>query len=449
MNDTVDYQDPDDIIRDIDLDNQDDVEDENSRLIKKRKGYRSNFTLSVNSINNLITASRGDNGALDKSQANKEALLRAREKLEVRYEKLQALNNRQLVITQDEEVEDVRDAGTYQGNIDNAAERYNQVIRDLAKLNLEIQPQQNWNDNNHHNEQPNQLKPIQALKPSFILSFDNSPTELATWGTQFLSYFEASKLQNLPVTQQQAFLRQGLHPDVWSSIQHKINNQTPVFLNPFALEEESCQGFIEEAFQIQYPLIMRRYELFTYKRQGNQTFTNFYAKLKEQAGAAQLDQMDMNDYLIFLVIAGVNDMKIKDKILSIPRKEFNLEEVHRVASACEAAKNHSILSSDSTKNSVQIANKISVRKTLKKPKFQNSGIVGTAKIEAMKNQGLCIRCTMPRHDSNEKCPHLKTDCHYCGAIGHIQKACSQNPMKITENINMVTYDFKPDEWKIP
>ena len=448
MNDTEDYQDPDDIFRDIDLEDEDAIKEENKRLIKKRKGYRSNFTLSINSINNLITASRFDNGAVDKSQGNREALQRAREKLEIRYEKLQALNNRQLVITQDEE-QYVTPAGTYQGNIDNAAERYNQVIRDLAKLNEAIQPPPNWNDNNHHNEQPNQLKPIQALKPSFILSFDNSPTELATWGTQFHSYFEASKLQNLPVTQQQAFLRQGLHPDVWSSIQHKINNQTPVFLNPFALEEESCQGFIEEAFQIQYPLIMRRYELFTYKRQGNQTFTNFYAKLKEQAGAAQLDQMDMNDYLIFLVIAGVNDMKIKDKILSIPRKEFNLEEVHRVASACEAAKNHSILSSDSAKNSVHIANKISVRKSLKKPKFQNYGIVGTAKIEAMKDQGLCIRCTMPRHNSDEKCPHLKTDCHLCGAIGHIQKACSQNPMKITENTNMVTYDFKPDEWRIP
>ena len=449
MSDLQEHQDLDDIFRDINLENEDEVDEENARLIKKRKGYRASFTSIVNSINNLITASRGENGAIDKSQGNKEALQRAREKLEIRYDKLQTLNNRQMVITQDVEVEDVREAGYYQGNIDNAAERYNQVIRDLAKLEEAIHPQPNWNDDNHHNEQPNQLKPIQALKPSFILSFDNSPTELATWGTQFLSYFEASKLQNLPVTQQQAFLRQGLHPDVWSSIQHKINNQTPVFLNPFALEEESCQSFIEEAFQIQYPLIMRRYELFTYKRQGNQTFTNFYAKLKEQAGAAQLDQMDMNDYLIFLVIAGVNDMKIKDKILSIPRKEFNLEEVHRVASACEAAKNHSILSSDSAKNSVPIANKISVRKSLKKPKFQNSGIVGTAKIEAMKNQGLCIRCTMPRHDSNEKCPHLRTDCHYCGAIGHIQKACSQNPMKITENINMVTYDFKPDEWKIP
>ena len=75
MSDTQEYQDPDDIFRDIDLEDADDVINENNRLVKKRKGYRSNFTLSVNSINNLITASRGDNGAVDKSQANKEALL--------------------------------------------------------------------------------------------------------------------------------------------------------------------------------------------------------------------------------------------------------------------------------------------------------------------------------------------------------------------------------------
>ena len=138
-----DYQDPDDIFRDINLEDEDAINEENARLIKKRKGYRSNFTLSVNSINNLITASRFENGTVNKSQANKEALLRAREKLEVRYEKLQALNNRQLVITQDEET-DHREAGFYQGNIDNAAERYNQVIRDLAKTNLELQPQPYW-----------------------------------------------------------------------------------------------------------------------------------------------------------------------------------------------------------------------------------------------------------------------------------------------------------------
>ena len=146
-------------------------------------------------------------------------------------------------------------------------------------------------------------------------------------------------------------------------------------------------------------------------------------------------------------------MKIKDKILSIPRKEFNLEEVHRVATACEAAKNYSITSPDSAKNNAQIANKISVGKFLKKPQsnFKDSNVVGSSKIKAMKDGGLCIRCTMPMHNPDETCPHLKTKCHYCGAIGHIQRACSQNPMLISGNVNksMVTYNFKPAELQTP
>ena len=127
MSETQEYQDSDDIFRDIDLDNQDDVEEENIRLVKKRKAYRSNFTLSINSIANQITASRFQNGTVDRSQANRESLKRAREKLEVRYERLQALNSRQLEITQDEAEEETtvnnvqyaaREAGSYQRNID-------------------------------------------------------------------------------------------------------------------------------------------------------------------------------------------------------------------------------------------------------------------------------------------------------------------------------------------
>ena len=454
------YQDPDDIFRDIDLDNQDDVEEENIRLVKKRKAYRSNFTLSINSIANQITASRFQNGAVNRSQANRESLKRAREKLEVRYERLQALNSRQLEITQDEAegettVNNVtyaaREAGYYQGNIDAAAERYNQIIRDLAQLDEALQPQPNWNDNNH-NEHHNHLKPIIALKPEYTLSFDNTPTELNTWSISFRSYFDASKFDTLPVVQQQAFLRQGLKPDVWTAIKHKINDDTPVFSNPLALEEDSCQKFIENAFQIRYPLIMRRYKFFTYERKGNQTVTNFRAKLRELAAAAQLEQMGQNDYLIFRMIAGINDSHTADKLLSIPQADFNLEEVERVALTCEAAKNYSIISPDTVKNQAHIVNKISVRKDLKKPQYQDfKQLTGPSKIEAMIDQGLCIRCTLPMHKADEKCPHLKTECFHCGVTGHLKKACSKNPLLTSETVNqqMVTYDFKPDEWRIP
>ena len=447
MSELQEYQDQDDIFRDIDLDDEDAIEEEQQRLRRIRRGFKSAFTSTINGINNLLTASYSANGTANKSQANKEALQRAREKLEVRHEKLQTLINRQLVITNSEEHQKA-----YQDMIDDFDEQYNEVIKDIAKFDLALQPYPNWNDYNNHNEHPNHFKPVAALKPEIILSFDNTPTELNIWSISFRSYFDASKFDTLPVVQQQAFLRQGLKPDVWSAIKHKINDHTPVFSNPLDLEEDSCQRFIENAFQIRYPLIMRRYEFFTYERKGNQTITNFRAKLRELAAAAQLEQMGQNDYLIFRMIAGINDSHTVDKLLSIPQADFNLEEIERVALTCEAAKNYSIISPDTVKNPAHIVNKVSVRKDQKKPQFQDfKQLTGPSKIEAMIDQGLCIRCTLPMHKADEKCPHLKTECFHCGVTGHLKKACSKNPLLTSETVNqqMVTYDFKPDEWRIP
>ena len=151
-----------------------------------------------------------------------------------------------------------------------------------------------------------QLQPVEALKPSFSLSFDSSPTELSTWLSQIKSYFEASRLHTVPVDQQQAFLRSNLASDVWTVIKQRINIDTRIFFNPQDPDEDSCERFIEAAFQVRYPLIMRRYKFFTYERKGNQTYTDFYAKLQELAAEANLENLEMNDYLTFRVIAGLN-----------------------------------------------------------------------------------------------------------------------------------------------
>ena len=237
--------DPDDIIRDIDEDDVDECQAEVNRLYKRKRGFLAAFTEIKNIIDNLITASRGDNGAVDKSEANRNALQRAREKLEIRYEKIQRMDNR--LLTLESLCNDQKEVKEWLEQIDHHTQTYNKLIADLSKLNLDIQAQQNQaivNDEEHHQH----LKPIQALKPSFILSFDHSPTELAAWVLQFRSYFDASRLNALPVPQQQAFLRQGLNPDVWTAIKHKVNNETVVFRNPLNLEEDSFELFVEEAF---------------------------------------------------------------------------------------------------------------------------------------------------------------------------------------------------------
>ena len=73
---------------------------------------------------------------------------------------------------------------------------------------------------------------------------------------------------------------------------------------------------------------------------------------KSLASAANLENLELNDYLCFRVIAGINDPKSVDKILSIPAQDFNLEEVNRVATACETARNYSSLHSKNVSNNV-------------------------------------------------------------------------------------------------
>ena len=92
MSELQEYQDPDDIFRDIDLDDEDAIEEEQQRLRRIRRGFKSAFTSNINGINNLLTASYSANGTANKSQANKEALQRAREKLEVRHKKTSDFN---------------------------------------------------------------------------------------------------------------------------------------------------------------------------------------------------------------------------------------------------------------------------------------------------------------------------------------------------------------------
>ena len=168
--------DPDDIIREIYEEDLEEGQAEANRLCKKRRGFKPALTEIRNIISNLLSASRGENGAVDKSEANRNALQRAREKLEIRYEKIQRMDNR--LLTLESLCNDQKEAKEWLEQIDHHTQTYNKLIADLSKLNLDIQAQQNQaivNDEEHHQH----LKAIQALKPSFILSFDHSPTELA------------------------------------------------------------------------------------------------------------------------------------------------------------------------------------------------------------------------------------------------------------------------------
>ena len=319
--------DPDDIIRVINLESANECAAEIKRLIRSRKGYKAAYTEYFNICERLMNASLSDDGTkYNNTKENLVKIERAFEKLEIRYEKYQKLNMRILAINHVE-----KDTDSYQKVVDKTTESYMQHIDTLGQLRIHMLPDPTMPQNAAGNGGGQNLRTVDALKPSFQLSFDNSPTELSTWLSLFRSFFEASRLHILPNDQQQAFLRQGLSPEVWTVIKGKLNLEMSIFRNPAHPHEDSCESIIEEAFQVKYPLIMRRFNFFKYERKGTQTYSDFHAKLQEMATAANLENLDMNDYFLFRLIVGLNDPKTVDKILSIPATDFNLEEVHRVA----------------------------------------------------------------------------------------------------------------------
>ena len=420
----------DDIIRDIDESILADCAAEIERLKRKRRGYKAAFTQILNVIDKLIQASKGPDNKINKSESNRLTLDRAFEKLEQRYEKLEKVNYRILSINN---VPD--DENGYQEAIDTNTAAYTERIEAYGQLKIAMLPNQNQpgviNDGQNTN-----IKTVTDLKPKHSLSFDNTPMELSTWLTCFKAYFEASRLHTLPLDQQQAFLRQYLSPNVWTAIKQHINIETRIFNNPLDPDEESCESIIEDAFQVHYPLIMRRHKFFTYERKGNQTFTDFVSKLEELAAAANLENMDMNDYKIFRVIAGLNDSKCVDKILSIPLQDFNFEEVKRVGVQYETAKNYSGLNPTHHVNQVvgkrnSNPNKNNNPKNSSNYSYPSSSPSSSVqgKLNNLRQQGKCIGCGKKAHSKGQACPHKLSTCHKCGLKGHIAPVCAQSAPK--------------------
>ena len=155
------------------------------RLKKKRRGFKAAFTQILNVIDKLIQASKGPDNKINKSESNRLALERAFEKLEQRFEKLERINYRILSINQ---VPD--DQAGYQEAIDANTAAYTERIEALGQLRIAMIPNANQQAAGNEGQQAS-IKTVTDLKPSYSLSFDNTPMELSIWITFFKAYLEA------------------------------------------------------------------------------------------------------------------------------------------------------------------------------------------------------------------------------------------------------------------
>ena len=91
--------DPDDILRQIDVNNVAECATELNRLLRKRRTFKSTFTMANNTLISFINASQGENDQFDRSVDTMNAMRRARETLELRYTRLERCISRMMDLT--------------------------------------------------------------------------------------------------------------------------------------------------------------------------------------------------------------------------------------------------------------------------------------------------------------------------------------------------------------
>ena len=151
--------DPDDIFRAINEDDEEKVAGDFNRLVPKLRAFKSHHTAACNILANLIKATVGENNTFDRTPANQTAIERAREKLEVRYEKLERCYNRLISLSRsDKNTDDV--GADYQ----KLQDKHAALILARGQLMIDMLPKETPQQGQAGGANQN-LKPIEALKP--------------------------------------------------------------------------------------------------------------------------------------------------------------------------------------------------------------------------------------------------------------------------------------------
>ena len=291
----------------------------------------------------------------------------------------------------------------------------NRLVRALAELdtlaeaNAATQPA--VSDEHRLNGGANALKVQDSLKP-FVLSKENSVLEFSLWKKQFRAFYSASHLEKLDTVGQQAFFRKYIESNLLSVLETKISTTTTIFDNENAPGMTSCFQLLEDEFQLMYPLVARRFQLFSIKQARGETFTEYMAKIKTMATHCGLESLGVEGLLVYISIVGLNstDFDLREKLLELPTLTMN--EVDRVSRGYESAQ--SAIKSLGTGPSVVLRTRAqpdpgyrgvygSSSRNFKQYLPNCSGLSPKDRLTLMKQEGFCQRCGKHPYDKYQKC----------------------------------------------
>ena len=287
-----------------------------------------------------------------------------------------------------------------------------------------------------------------SLKPDKPLAKQAHPMTVRKWKEDFESFYKASYLEHAELSVQQAFVKKFVATDLMTSLESKIEADTPVFPDEEHPNRKSIFEMIDEEFLVIYPLVSRRIDLFRASQKQGQSASEFVTYLENLGSLADLNNLPVEEILIFRLITGLKDPVVLQEILEMPPADLRqLQLVKKKIQAIEAAR--ATIKATGSKSFQTSANNTSSPNQQSQANQSSSGRGrqgrgrgrgggrgnnnsrgGRGGNQRSASQG---RFVPPPEPPCRKCDgnHVSKDCYlpsstvcrYCGITGHLEKAC--------------------------
>ena len=180
---------------------------------------------------------------------------------------------------------------------------------------------------------------MEALRP-FELSLEHSPAKFTNWRTQWDAYYSVSRLAQLPLPDQQAFLFRCLDSDLATTLRPELRPNSPMYPAPNGVQGTSVMEALDRVFLVKFPLLQRRFDWLNTRRAAGEDLGSWFAKFKQASVEAELHDVSREDLLILGIIMNVGDKVISGRILRAP--DVTLEAVERIVVAAQVVGNTNV-----------------------------------------------------------------------------------------------------------
>ncbi len=270
-------------------------------------------------------------------------------------------------------------------------------------------------------------KTVEALKPP-TLSKAATPTEVTAFCLRFRSYYLASQFRMASPEEQQAYFLACIDENLFASMTKRLVQRPGTLACSDDPEEITCLTILREECLARHPLPERRLTFFRSAQTSGQDFISWATDLEALADEAEMHNITRDGIMVMRLLTGTCDDRLREKLLEVQEptqhKLLVAAQLHLASRINLKTMNNETPRANNTSSGGNQTNKKNNNNKRaidpEKKRIQDG-------INALKNQGRCLRCGSQMTEGHLPCPAADETCHNCGKKGHLAKVCQTKP----------------------